>query len=115
LKDRSKPAMRDLAKIAYRNPVNEAAERLVQNAQDSCRRVVDHAVGLQERNVLLAERLVEDSIRHLHHQSERNWDMAQELFEQAEEQSDLFRKLVEESVDAYIDFLYLPFSRYSKV
>jgi hypothetical protein len=104
-----------LAKVANRNPANEAAERLVQTTQDSCRTVVDHAVRLQERNVLLAERLVEDSIRHLHHQSERNWDMTQELFEQAEEQSDVFRRFVEESVDAYIDFLYLPFYRYSRV
>ena len=101
--------------MTNRGTANEAAERLVQVTQDSYRQVVDQAVGMHEHNVLLAERVIRGSIQHLRQQSERNWDVTQELFEHAEEQSEVFRQLVEESVDAYIDFLYLPFSLYTRV
>ncbi len=96
--------------MANMEKANEAAHRLVQTTQDSYRAVVDHAVGLQERNVRFAQGLVEDSIRGLRQQSERNWDMAEELVERAEEQSEAFRSFVEKSVGTYMGFLYAPFS-----
>jgi hypothetical protein len=90
------------------------AERLVGATCDSYRAVVDQAVGLQERNVRFAQSLVEIWIQELRQQSERSWEMTQELVERAEEQSSAFREFVEESANAYVGFLYTPFSSYKE-
>ena len=75
---------------------------------------MDHAVGLQERNVRFAQGLVDDSIRELRHQAESNRAMTQELVERVERQRDAFQTLFEESVDAYMDLAYAPFSYYKE-
>jgi len=101
--------------MANKEEANEATQRLVmKTVQDSYGAVVDRVVGLQERNVRFAQSLVEGSIRGMHRQSERNWGMTEELVERAEEQSDAFRTLVQESVDVYVDLLCTPFSYYGK-
>ncbi len=94
--------------------VGEAAERLLETAREYYLTVVDHAVGLQERNVHFAQGLAEGWIRELRRQSEMNWEMAGELVEQAEKQRNAVWGLVEESIDAYVGFLYIPFSSYNE-
>ncbi len=97
--------------MANGSDVNRMAERLASTTYGSYRAAVDHAVALQEQNVLFAQSLVEGWIRGLRRQSERNWEIAEELVGRAEEQSDAFRNFVEESVDAYLkNFPYTPFS-----
>ena len=96
------------------NRDDEATERFVKAAQGSYQAAVAHTIGLQERNVRFAQGLVEGSIRGLHRQSERNWEMAEELAKRAEERSDAFRTLIEESVYAYVDLLCMPFSYHGK-
>jgi hypothetical protein len=97
--------------MANGSDVNRMAERLASTTYGSYRAVVDHAVELQEQNVLFAQSLVEGWIRGLRRQSERNWEMAQELVDRAEEQSDAFQGFVEESIDVYLkSFPYTPFS-----
>lgn len=76
--------------------------------------VVDGAVELQERNVRVTQSQVEGYIRWLRRQSDRNWEMAEELAGRAEEQSDAFRTLVGQSVDAYVDLLRTPFFHHEK-
>ena len=100
--------------MANRNDAGETAERLLETTRDSFWAVVDHAVDLQERNVRFAQGLVEDSIWELYRQTESNLAMTQELFERAEEQGDAFRRLAEESLNAYVSFLYAPFSYYGE-
>ena len=100
--------------MANKDKANEAAERFAKITQDSYRTVVEHAVGLQERNTRFAQDLVEGSIREMRQQAESNLTMTQELAERAEEQSDAFRVLLEESLDAYRNFLYAPFSYYQE-
>jgi hypothetical protein len=107
-------ARKESAKMTNGDEANEAVERLVKSTHDSCGAVVDHAVGLQERNVLFAQRMVEGSIRELRQQSESNWEMAQELFERAEEHGEALRGLVQECIEAYVDFLHLPFAYYGE-
>ena len=94
--------------------MDKAAERLAETTRDSFGTVLDHAVGLQERNVRFAQGLVDDSIKELRSQVESNRAMTQELVERAEKQRDAFRTLVEESVDAYMDLAYVPFSYYKE-
>ena len=91
---------------------NRAAERLAQTTRESFATILDHAVGVQERNVRFAQGLVDDSIEELRSQVEGNRAMSQELVERAGKQREAFQALLEESVDAYVDLLYTPFAYY---
>jgi hypothetical protein len=98
--------------VANMEKANKAAERLAETTRDSFGTIVDHAVGLQERNVRFAQGLVDDSIKELRVQVESNRALSQELVERAEKQREAFQTLLEESVDAYMDLLYTPFAYY---
>ena len=100
--------------MANMDKANKAAERLAGTTRDSFQTVLDHAVGLQERNVRFAQDLVDSSIKELRYQVESNRAMTQELVERAEKQRDAFQTLVEESVDTYMDLVYAPFSYYKE-
>jgi methyl-accepting chemotaxis protein len=100
--------------MANMDKANKAAERLAETTRDSFGTIVDHAVGLQERNVRFAQGVVDGSITELRHQAESNRAMTQELVERAERQRDAFRTLVDESVDAYMDLAYAPLSYYKE-
>src|SRR3712207_5040375 len=89
---------------------NKAAERLAETTRDSFGVILDHAVGLQERNVRFAQGLVDASIKEARSQAETNQAMTQELVERAEKQREALQTLVEESVDAYVDLAYAPFA-----
>ena len=91
-----------------------AAENLAGATRDSYRTVVDHAVGLQERNVRFAQGVVDGSIKELRHQAEGNRAMAQQLVERVENQRYAYQTLVEQSFDAYMDLAYAPLSYYKE-
>jgi hypothetical protein len=93
---------------------NKAAERLAETTRDSFGVVLDHAVGLQERNVRFAQGLVDASIKELRSQAESNQAITQELVERAENQREAFQTLFEESVDAYVDLAYAPFAYFQQ-
>ena len=93
---------------------NRAVERLAENTRDSYQTVVEHAVGLQERNVRFAQGVVDGTITELRHQAESNRSVVGELFERADEQRDAYRTLVEQSVDAYMDLAYAPLAFYKE-
>ncbi len=93
---------------------NRAAEKLAETTRDSYQTVIDHAVGLQERNVRFAQDVVDNSIKELRHQAESNRAMTQELVERAEKQRSAHQMLINESVDAYLDLVYAPFGYYKK-
>lgn len=98
--------------MANKTKVNKAAERLAETTRDSYLTVVDHTVGLQERNVRFAQGVIDDSIQEVRNQAESNRAIAQELVERAEQQRGAFQTLVEESIDAYMDLAYAPLSYY---
>ena len=91
---------------------NEAAEKLAETTRDSYQTMVNHTVGLQERNVRFAQGLVDDFIKEMRHQVESNREMTRELVERLEEQREAYRTLVGQSFDAYMDLAYAPFSYY---
>jgi len=93
---------------------NKAAEKLAETTRDSYQTVVDHAVGLQERNVRFAQGVVDGSIKELRHQAESNRAMTQELVERVEKQRDAYQTLVGQSLDAYMDLAYAPLSYYKE-
>jgi hypothetical protein len=98
--------------MATMEKTNRAVERLAENTRDSYQTVVDHTVGLQERNVRFAQGVVDGTIKELRHQAESNRSVVGELFERAEEGRDAYRALVEQSLDAYMDLAYAPFVYY---
>ena len=100
--------------MANMDRANKAAERLAETTRDSFGVVLDHAVGLQERNVRFAQGLVDASIKELRSQAESNQAITQELVDSAESQREAFQTLFEESVDAYVDLAYAPFSYYKE-
>jgi methyl-accepting chemotaxis protein len=100
--------------MANMEKANRAAERLAETTRDSFGTVLDHAVSIQERNVRFAQGLVDDSIKELRSQAESNRAVVEELVERAERQRDALRTLMEESVDAYMDLAYAPFSYYKE-
>ncbi len=100
--------------MATTEKTNRAAERLAETTRDSYQTVVDHAVGLQERNVRFAQGTVDGAIKELRHQAESNRSVAGELFERAEDQRDAYRALVEQSLDAYMSLAYAPFTYYKE-
>ena len=91
---------------------NGAAEKLAETTRDSYQTVVDHAVGLQERNVRFAQGVVNGFIKELRHQAEGNRAMTGELVERVERQRDAYQTLVGQSLDAYMDLAYAPLSYY---
>lgn len=93
---------------------NKAAEELVEITRDSYQTVVNHAVGLQERNVRFAQGVVDGSIKELRYQVESNRAMTQELVERVEKQRDAYQTLVGQSLDAYMDLAYAPLSYYKE-
>ena len=71
--------------MATTEKTNRAVERLAESTRDSYQTVVDHAVGLQERNVRFAQGMVDGAIKELRYQAESNRTVAGELFERAEQ------------------------------
>ena len=98
--------------MANRDKANKAVQRSAESSRDSYQAVLDHVIGMQERNVRFAQGMVDVAIKELREQAESNRAMTQELFERTERQRDAYQALVEESADAYVDFLYAPFSYY---
>jgi uncharacterized lipoprotein YmbA len=91
---------------------NKAVERLAETTRDSYQTILDHAVGLQERNGRFAQGFVDSSIKELRHQAESNRSVLGVLFERAEQQRDAYQALVEQSLDGYMNLAYAPFSYY---
>ncbi len=100
--------------MANQEKAGKAAEKLAQTTRDSYKTVLDHVVGVQERNVRFAQGVVDSSIKELRDQAETNQAMTRELVERIEKQRDAYQTLVQESVDAYMGFAYAPFSFYKK-
>ena len=94
--------------------VTGCLEGFARTTRDSYERVLDHAAAMQERNVRFVREKVEGSINELREQAESNRAMALELAERADKQRDAFQKVVEESLDAYMDLAFAPLSYYKE-
>ena len=90
------------------------AERLAKTNADTYKLVVDHFAAQQERGVRFAQEVLDGAAREVRHQAETNRSLTQELVERAEQQRGAYQTLVEQSVDAYMDLLYAPFSYYQR-
>jgi hypothetical protein len=96
--------------VATIEKANKAAEQLTRTTGDSYKTVIDHTVALQERNLKFWQGAFDGAVREIRGQAESNRGLTQELVDRAEGQRDAFRTLIEESLDAYMDLAYAPFS-----
>jgi hypothetical protein len=76
--------------------------------------VADNAVAAQERNVRFAQSLVQNGTEVLKSHAEDTRALMQTLAEQSQKQQEAFQVLVRESMDAYLDYFYAPFSYYEQ-
>ena len=93
---------------------NRAAENVAKSTGDAYKTVIDHTMAVGERNVRFTQGIVDAWTREIQGQAESNRAMTQELVERAEKQREALQTLVEESVDAYMDIVYAPFSYYKQ-
>lgn len=93
---------------------NEVAKQAMTTTGNSYKTVLDHTVALQERSMKFWQGMFETGAREIRQQAESNRAMTQELVDRAEKQRGAFQSLVEESVDAYMDLAYAPFSYYKE-
>jgi hypothetical protein len=103
-----------VAEIVSGEKTNGAAERLGEITWDSYETIIDHAVALQERNVRFTQGIIEALTGEYRQQAQANRAVMREFVERVAKRRDAFRTIVEESFDAYMDFLYAPLSYYEE-
>ncbi|MDP9456276.1 MAG: hypothetical protein M3Q60_10935 [Actinomycetota bacterium] len=81
--------------------VNRLAQDFAGQIVEPYKELTDRTVGWQERNVRLLQTLFEGAIRGAQRQTEANLALAQELFEQAEEQRETLQRLTGKAAEAY--------------
>ncbi|WP_273847137.1 hypothetical protein [Rubrobacter calidifluminis] len=89
-----------------------AAEAFASGIGESYRAVVDHVVGLQERNLRFVLGIWDRVAEEARHQSAANREFAKELAERVEAQRENVRKLAGEITGSYLDLLYAPLAYY---
>ncbi len=98
----------------YMEKSGKMTERMGQDTAEAYKTVFDHAVAVGERNVRFAQNVTDNYIKELRHQAEANRALTHELVERAEGQRSAFQAVVNETLEAYMDFLYAPLSYYKE-
>jgi hypothetical protein len=87
------------------NRAGEAAEELDRLARESYRVAVDRAFDLQKSNMRLSRRFFENWIETLEDSAELNRRTMGDLTDLIQEQTEVFREMSRESLDAYEGFI----------
>lgn len=78
---------------------NKPLEQLAEAAaRDLWELLADHSIALQERDIRLAQHMVDDVIEEIRNQVENEGELTRKLLDAAEKQFDAFRILAWESV-----------------
>ena len=95
--------------------VNRAAEEMDKLARESYRAAVDRAFDVQKSGMRLSRRFFENWIEILEDHAELNRRTMQGLAELIREQREVFRKMSQESLDAYDGFVDSLASYYEEI
>jgi hypothetical protein len=76
--------------------------------------LVDNAIAAQERNVRLAQSILENGAGVLKDQADATRDLMQELSQQFQKQQEAFLKMAQESIEAYRSFVLAPLNFWQK-
>jgi len=85
-----------------------------QKEQGIFQSVADSAVAAQERNVRYTQNVLQGGTELLKSHTESTRTLVQTMIEQTQKQQEAFQVLARESFDAYVEFLYAPFSYYEQ-
>src|SRR5215210_7936193 len=99
MRQMSRPST-EVLEVANTQKINKSAEKLAKSNQDAVHTVVDHVVGIPERNVRFAQGIVDSTTQELRGQAESNRALVEEIVERAENQRGAFQTLIEEAVEA---------------
>jgi hypothetical protein len=88
--------------------------RKQQAGPESFQALVDSAVATQERNIKLAQSVLEDGVEMLKDQVGVTHSLLQELEQQFQQQQKAFQTLTQESVEAYRDIIFAPLTFWQK-
>jgi hypothetical protein len=104
LKDRAEDA---------RTIMQEFVER-PQKQQGTMQTVADSAIAAQKSNLKYAQNVYENGTELLKSHAGATRNLMETMVEQAHTQQEAFQTIVHESVNAYVDFLYAPFTFYQQ-
>ena len=85
--------------------INEAAEKFAEAVRESYQSVADRAVDAQEMNAQLTQSFFNGVINNLQSQAEANRSLAQDLVEHQQKQREATQAMMQQSMNAYTDFL----------
>ena len=97
-----------------KDKVNEAAWNLSNSVRDASQAIADSAVAAQERNVKFVQSIFENGVELLKSHAEGTRALTSTLVEQVQKQQAAFQVLAQETWNAYVDYLYAPFSYYEQ-
>ncbi|MGF1472357.1 MAG: hypothetical protein ACFB50_11555 [Rubrobacteraceae bacterium] len=103
-----------MASNQHSEKATKAAEQMAQATKDSYMTFIDHAVGLQERNVRFVQGVMDEAVKEVRQQAESNRALAEELVDRVHGQREIIQKMVGEGVDAYMEIVYAPLSYYKE-
>src|SRR5829696_8709104 len=90
--------------------LNQAAEEFTNALLESFRIASERGINVQEQNARLTEDFFNRTIENLRSQAEGTRQTGQQIAEQQQRQVEAAQTLTQESVDAYMDFVYSMFS-----
>lgn len=93
---------------------DEATWTVVKAIGEANEAIADSAIVAQERNIKYARSIFLNGIELLKSHAESTRNLTQELVEQSQKQQAALQALLHEAVDAYVEFLYTPFSYYKQ-
>jgi hypothetical protein len=88
--------------------------RKQQAGPESFQALVDSTVAAQERNIKLAQSVLENGVEVLKSQVNVTHSLMQELEQQFQQQQKAFQTLTQESVEAYRDIIFAPLTFWQK-
>ena len=94
--------------------VNEAAEKFADALKESYQSIADRSVSAQELNAQLTQDFFNGVIDNLRTQAEGNRALSEDLIEQQRKQQEASQALAQESLGAYMDLAYAPFTYYKE-
>src|SRR6266699_255884 len=94
--------------------INEATVNLTKSWQETNKAIADNLVAAQERNLRFAQSVYENGAELLKSHADGARRLMETLVEQSHTQQEAFQTIARESMNAYVDFLYAPFSFYQQ-
>ncbi len=94
--------------------INQAALEWTETTRQAYQAVASNVIATQERNVQFAQTLFENGVAQLRTQEEAARGLFQTMAEQSDKERTAFQKLMQESLNAYLDLLAAPIAFYQK-